>query len=282
MKSSINRLTDYKSIPVEWEVTVSCPEEHLQKELRQVTRKYKTVEPAACLERGDVAMLKLESNFPKFQKPIVPVTIGGGLFDNDLEQQCIGHCVGDSFSAATEQGKVSVTVLKASRTLYPDATDEMVAAFAEGSEEFAGITTVEAFVDKVKAAYSAECRNDAVYQKMDELINAVLTTSDWEFAQEDLDHMTAQFRSETEAELERDGKAFDSLTDDDFVTLYGVPSRAALEREIQAESERWVAIILWCAAVKGHEPSFEDMDSLDFDFLEDYIRSSIIYKEEEA
>ena len=282
VKSYINKLTDYKSIPMQWEVDVSCPEEHLQKALHQVTRKYKTVQPVTCLEQGDVAMLKLESSYPKFQKPMVPVTIGGGLFDSDLERQCIGHQVGDCFQATTEQAPVSVTVLKASRTLYPEATDEMVAAFTETSEEFGGITSVNAFVEKVKADYCAECRNDAVYQKMEELMNTVLTTSDWEFAPEDIDHMTALVRSEEEAALEEDGKTFDSLSDQDFVKLYGVPNRAALERGLKAQSERWIATILWCAAVQGHEPSFEDMDTLDFEFLENYIRSKITYKEEEA
>jgi hypothetical protein len=47
-------------------------------------------------------------------------------------------------------------------------------------------------------------------------------------------------------------------------------------------SERWIASILWCAAVAGRTPSFDDKGSMDFGFLETFVRNQIVYEEEEV
>lgn len=279
VKSRINKLTDYTAIPLEWKVSLRCPQEHLEKELRQVVRRYKQVADAAVLEPGDVALLKLESEFPKFNKPAVPVTIGSGLFHKDLEEQCVGHAPGDCFPAETEHGTVTVTVQKASRTLYPQPTDEMVARFCENSEVYAGITAVEDFLEKARRDWQSQTRTDAIYEKMNDLMEAVLTTSDWEFAPEDLQELRDQNLRQLQREL---GKPIESLTRDELLLQFGLEDTDTLCREIDLGSQRWIASILWCAALAGRQPSFEDMESLDFNFLETYVRDRIVYEEEET
>lgn len=279
VKSTIHHLTDYRTAPMEWRVSLRCPEAHLKKELRQVVRKYKQVVEAPALMAGDVAVLKLESNLPKFQKAAVPVTIGSGLFHQALEQQCLGHGPGDCFRAEMEEGTVTVTVLKASRAQYPEPTDEMVARFGEQSEVYAGITTVEAFLDKARRDWQKETRVNAVYEKMDQLMEAVLTTSDWDFDEEDLRWLREQNLSQLRQEV---GKPLETLTSEELMRQFGVSDMEGLMREIDLGSERWIASILWCAAVAGRTPSFDDMESLDFSFLENFVRNQIVYEEEET
>lgn len=278
MRSTVRHLIDYRAAPMEWKVSLRCPEEHLKKELRQIVRRYKQVTEAPALIAGDVAILKLESDFPKFQKAAVPVTIGSGLFHQELEQQCIGHGPGDCFRAQTEHGTVTVTVLKASRTQYPEPTDEMVARFGEHSETYAGITTVADFLEKARKDWQQEARVNAVYEKMDQLMGAVLTTSDWDFDEEDLRWLRKQNLSQLQQEV---GKPLETLTSEELIHQFGVSDMEGLIREIDVGSERWIASILWCAAVAGRTPSFEDMESLDFSFLEDFVRTQIVYEEEE-
>lgn len=279
MRSTVRHLTDYRTAPIEWKVSLRCPEDHLKKELRQVVRRYKQVMEAPALMAGDVAVLKLESDFPKFQKAAVPVTIGSGLFHRDLEQQCIGHRPGDCFRAQIEQGTVTVTVLKASRTQYPEPTDEMVARFCEESETYAGITTVADFLDKARKDWQEQTRVNSVYEKMNDLMEVVLTTSDWNFDREDLRWLREQNLSQLQQEV---GKPLETLTSEELMRQFGVSDMEGLMREIDAGSQRWIASILWCAAVAGRAPSFDDMESLDFSFLENFVRNQIVYEEEET
>ena len=283
MKSSINTLVDYKTLPMEWEVLLTCPEEQIQKELRRVVRKHKTVCPVQTLEAGDVAVLKLESDAPRFNKPMVPVTIGSDLLDHALEQSCVGRSVGETFTAETEAGEVTVTVLKASRTSYPEPTDEMVAEYSQEAEEYAGLTTVEAFIAKVRADYCGQLRESAVYEKMGALIDTVLEQSDWEFDPEDVNAMRDNSMQEIRENLrEQQSKTLEELTEKELTGYFGVSSLEELDRELNADSERWIAMILWSAHEKKKTPSLADMDDLSFDFVEAYVRSKIVYKEVDA
>ncbi len=283
MKSSINKLIDYRTVPMDWEVSLSCPEEQIQKELRRVVRKHKTVSNVQTVEQGDVAMLKLQSDVPKFNKPMVPVTVGSNLLDAGLESACIGRSVGDTFTAEISAGKVTVTVLKASRTLYPEPTDEMVEEYCRDAEGCEGITSVEAFVAKIRADYSDELRQSAVYEKQGELIEAVLMQSDWEFDDEDVRTMSANSMQSIKDELqEQQHKTLEELSEKELEGYFEVSSLDELEREIDIDSERWIAMILWSAHENNKTPSFDDLDHLSFDFVEAFVRNKIVYKEEEA
>ena len=283
MKSSINKLVDYRTVPMDWEVPLSCPEEQIQKELRRVVRKHKTVCNVQTLEQGDVAMLKLQSDAPKFNKPMVPVTVGSNLLDAELESACIGRSVGETFTAETGAGKVTVTVLKASRTSYPEPTDAMVEEYCLDAEGYEGITTVEAFIAKVRADYCAELRESSVYEKQGELIEAVLTQSDWEFDDEDVNAMSASSMQSIKDELqEQEHKTLEELSEKELESYFEIGSLDELEREIKIDSERWIAMILWSAHESNKTPSLDDIDDLSFDFVEAFVRSKIVYKEEEA
>ncbi len=283
MKSSINTLVDYRTVPMDWEVSLSCPEEQIQKELRRVVRKHKTVSNVQTVEQGDVAMLKLQSDVSKFNKPMVPVTVGSNLLDAELESACIGHSVGDTFTAELSAGKVTVTVLKASRTEYPEPTDAMVEEYCLDAEGCEGIKTVAEFIAKVCADYCAELREGSVYEKKGELIEAVLTQSDWEFDDEDVKTMSANSMQSIRDELQQqEHKTLEELSEKELEDYFGINSLDDLERELNNDSERWIAMILWVAHEKNKTPSLDDIDDLSFDFVEAFVRSKIVYKEEKA
>lgn len=280
MRSGINKLVDYRNVPMEWEVTVSCPQEHIQKELRMAVRKHKTVVQVETVEKGAVVMLKLQSDCPRYNKAMVPVTVGSDLFDPALEKSCLGRKVGQTFCTETESGGVTVTVLKASRTLYPEPTDQMVEEYGRESEEYAGLTTVEAFVTKVRADYCDQLRDSAVYEKMNMLMDAVLEQSDWAFDPEDVSAMHSSSMQEIRVDLrEQMGKTLEELSEKELTGYFGVRSLEELEQVIQADSERWIAIILWCAHEQNRTPSLKDMETLDFKFVEDFVRSKIVCEE---
>lgn len=124
MKTSIHTLYDYHDYPLEKTVVISCPQEYIDREFLHVVRPFKKMISIQTVQQGDVTMLKLVSDLPRYQKPMIPVTVGGNLFSKELEAQLPGHMVGESFDAAVDGGTVSVTILKATRTEFPSPTDE--------------------------------------------------------------------------------------------------------------------------------------------------------------
>lgn len=281
MKSYINQLTDYRTVPIEKEVVIPSPKEHIQKELRQLTRKNKYTVPVDCIQKGDVAFLKLTSELPRYQKNMLPLTVGSGLFDQELEGQLLGHKAGDCFSATVENQPVEVEILKASRTCYPEPTDEMAAAYAAEHEEFAKAVTVAAYCKQVTEEYYRRQREDAIGNAMQTIIDAVLTTSDWEFDDEEIrDFAEKVMKEETENAEKDEGKKLRDMTPEEFKRCTGFDSMEEMKAFWLDNSEVWIATTLWCAHENGKEPSLGDPEVMSYRFLEDYVRNSITFKEE--
>lgn len=281
MKSHINKLTDYRAVPLEKVITIPSPEAHVKKELRQLTRAYKRTAPVEQLEEGDVAYLKLESALPRFCRKMLPLTVGSGLFNAELESQLPGRKVGEAFTAAVEGQPVQVEILKAARTFYPEATDEMAAAYAAEHEEYANAATVEAYKAQVTEEYYRTQRQDAFGNAMQTLMDTVLTTSDWAFDEEELeDFAQKMLAEETEAIEAEEGKKLTDMTAEELKRAAGFESLEEMQTFCRSNSEVWIATILWCAHEAGKEPSLEDADGLNYQFLEDYVNSTITFKEE--
>lgn len=282
MKSHINKLTDYRTVPLEKVVTIPSPKTHVEKELRQLTRAHKRTAPVEQLEAGDVAYLKLESSLPRFCKKMLPLTVGSGLFSAELESQLPGRKVGEAFTATVEGEPVQVEILKASRTFYPEATDEMAAAYAAEHEEFADAATVEAYKAQVTKEYYRTQRMEALGEAMQTLMNEVLTTSDWAFDEEELEAFAQKMLAEETEAIEAEiGKKIADMTDEEFKRFVGFDSPEQMQTFCRNSSEQWIATILWCAHESGTEPSLEDANALSYQFLEDYVTNTITFKEEE-
>lgn len=283
MKSSINQLADYKSCPVTWEVTVSCPEETIQTELHRAARAFKHTEKITAVEAGDAVMLKTVSDVPKFNKAMVPVTVGRGLYSAELEEQLIGRAVGETFQAALPEGTVQVTVLQGTRTVFPEPTDEMAADYAARTEGFEGVTTVEQLRRRAAEKYCRERRDAVVYELMDQIMDYVLCSSDWNFDQEELEARFADgYAAEREALKAERGIDLDTASPEELKLQFGVGDLEELKRDMRIMCEREIASALWCAACNGRDPGEASLEYKqgDFDFLERYVREHIEIKEE--
>jgi len=281
MRSYINRLTDYTRVERDWNAVIPSPKEQVEKELRQLTRKAKYTVPVETLEAGDVAIVKLESDIPRFNKKTVPVTVMGGLLDKALEEKLVGRAVGESFTATLEQGNVAVTVVKATRTLYPEPTDEMVIMYAEEHDEFSGITTVAEYVERVKAEYLRDMRSRLRGEAMQDIMRIVLTTSDWIFDEDEVNQLVNRIWDEDSEQLMSEtGKTPEELTPEELKRATGFDSLDELKHFMHDSSEQWIACLLWWGSVNGIAPELSDLDRIDFKFLEDYVDANIIYTEE--
>jgi PHD/YefM family antitoxin component YafN of YafNO toxin-antitoxin module len=277
MKSKINTLADYRQAPFERQITLHCPEEYVQTQLRHLTRAYKKTEPVTQVENGDVVVLAVESALPKFNRPMVPVTVGGKLYDEELEEQLPGHSVGETFQAQVQGEPVTVTIRQASRTVFPEPTDEMAAAYAAQHEGFAEIKTVAEYRRKVTDEYLDGQKKQVLFAAMNEIHAYVLSHSDWEFDEEELHQLIERGQEEFRESLAEEGKSLDTLTTEELIVEFGVNSPAELEGVFQESAEYQIATDLWLEAINGC-PGEETEDP--WAFLEEYVRESLTIEEE--
>ncbi|MDE6752390.1 MAG: hypothetical protein K2J59_06460 [Eubacterium sp.] len=280
MKSYINSLADYRETPFEKEVRIECSEEYIQNQIKHITRSGKKTESVSVLEKGDVAVLSLESELDKFNKPAVFVTIGGGLFDKEFEEMLVGHKTGEAFDLTVQEKIVKVSVKQATRTVFPEPTDEMAEAYGKEHDEFEGIKTVEDYRNRVIDQYIEDKKRDTVYGAMSDIVDYVLTHSDWEFDDEEIEEIVAEERVYIEEELKQENnKTIKDLTEEELQNYFGIASLDEFDKFLQSGAEQRIASVLWIANVleaDAKEASLNELeDNLDWDFLEKYVRETV-------
>ena len=279
MKSYIKDLADYRKAPFERNVTIRCPEDYVQKQIRHLTRNHKKTKAVQTIENGDIVVLSMESELPKFNRPMVPVTVGGNLFDTEFETQLPGHGVGETFTITVQEKPVSVTVKQADRIIFPQATDEMAEEYAAANEEFSEVRTVEEFKNRVIEKYLEEEKQKALFDAMDEVLSYVFTHSDWEFDEDEILEQIKGAHEGLRQSLEEEGKTPEALTEEELQVHYGVNSLEELDNMIRINAEQYIASQLFLLAVH-QKNSVEEIDGYPWDFLQEFVEKNLNVTEE--
>lgn len=284
MKSYINTLADYREAPFEKNVVISCPQKHIDAQMKHLTRAFKKSQSVQTVENGDVTVLSLESGIEKFNKPTVFVTVGGGLFNAEFEEKLVGHSVGETFDITVDGNAVKVTVKQASRTVFPEPTDEMAAKYAAEHDEFSGISTVKEYRERIVKDYIEEQRQSCYYKAMDDVLGYVLTHSDWEFSDEEIEASVSEEKTFIDSQLKEEGtgKTYAELSDEEISQFFGASSREELEKMLSDGAEQRIAMALWLGAMNGIDTknaNAEDIEG-DWSFLENFVKENITITEE--
>lgn len=279
MRSYINTLADYREAPFDRNVTIRCPKEHIETQMKHLTRGFKKTVPVQTLEKGDVVMLSIVSELDKFNRAMIPITIGGNLFDGEFEKALVGHDVGNSFTVTVQDKPVTVTVKQASRTVFPEPTDEMAVAYAENHDDFSGVKTVAEYREKVIRKYLDEQRQQAVFGGMDSVLNYVLTHSDWEFDQDEINERAQEAKEEIREQLKESGKTLETLSEDELNMSFGVKSLEEFEKALNNSIEQGIASDLWLMKIHGVN-SVDEIKEYPYAFLQEFVESNLNITEE--
>lgn len=283
MKSYINSLADFKAFVFDREVTISCPEEYIEKQLKRVTRANKLIENVPVLDKGDVAVIGLESVLERYDRPQLTLAVGSGLFDRELESQLIGKAVGETFTLTVKDTPVKVTVISGKRTVFPAPTDAAVKAYAATTEDLDGIETVAQLCAHVKQQYLEEKKQEVIFGTVNEIQNYVLTHSDWEFDPDELRELYSSMLEDMEQMAKESyNKSFAEMTDEEIAFETELPTREALLDELNIQCERTIAALLFAIESHGMDAGKVDIEQaygLDGDFLQDYVEQSITFTE---
>jgi len=286
MKSYINELADFREAPIEKDIVIKMPEEYLEGKLKVLSRGSKKFVPADIVETGDTVELKLESKLPKFNKESLKLSAGLGLFDKELEEALVGKNVGETFDFEKDGTPVKVTVKEITRTVFPEPDDEMAKAYCETHIGFEGIDTLDGYIKFVTDEYYQNARDDAFYEKIEEVLDYVLTHSDFEFDEGEVKTLADESIAMVNEELESIGKTLDTATDEDIENTYGmmeIKTKEDLNELIQSQAEIGVATMLVMAKDQGLDSKEVEMDDFNvyaFDSISEYLREVLNIKEE--
>lgn len=269
MKSRIETLADYKQAEFPREIDVRCPEEYLQKKLRVFAKSGKRPEAVSILEKGDTAVLTLVSELSRFNRPMVTVAVGSGLYDKGLEERLVGHAVGESFMAEAQGKPVSVTIRQATRMVFPELTDELVTEYAASQGGMEDVKTVADFHRWAEKQYREEQRQEAVIAGTRACFDYVLTGSKVEFDEAEISEIAERMLNDAKESMKARGQDFDSMSDE---------KREQVRQKYRRLAEKQVAISLWVAALHGVDPAqttLDEINKLDRDFLADYVSNQL-------
>ncbi len=207
LKSKATKVYDYRNTDITGFIPEFTPdEEQLKKDLERILKAHGEKEAADTAEDGDMIMLDMESELPRYNKKNVLVPLGKGLFNKGLESQLMGARVGEPFDLTVDGNHVTGIVTKSTRTILPELTDENVAAF--GMEGIKTVNDLKAFcVDKQITNMLDECED--ADQASAQVWKDLSENSEFELDEEELKRADVQAEAKA-AEIESQKPVFDT------------------------------------------------------------------------
>lgn len=174
MKSTITRLYDYTqtAIPEElchWHI----PEEEIDAQLETLSRNHAFEAEADTVQNGDSVACRGESEAERWNRETLLFYPGHGLCDPALEDACLGARVGESRTAQTPEGVVTLTVKRIVRRSLMPVGDELVRL-----ENIGGVETAEDYRRWFRAQREDFTRKQALYRCASFLLGEIQSKSD--------------------------------------------------------------------------------------------------------
>lgn len=136
LNSALRTFYDYRSVDIsDYLKGFETDEAQLQKDLNRILKAHGRREDAAIVSEGDTVTISCRSELSRFKKTNLPVIVGRGLFDREMEAKLIGAGVGQTLTLEKDGTPVEIEVIKCMHTVLPALTDENVRSFGiEGVE----------------------------------------------------------------------------------------------------------------------------------------------------
>ena len=293
MKSKVIKMYDYHDYDLPKVIYIEGVKEQVEKEKHHLLRPYKTKQPVEVVAESDLVVMNLTSEYPKFNKKNIPVNVGKGLFDKKLEAKIVGQKVGESVDitveVTTDEGSkevpVMVEIVSGHRMVYPELTDEMVAAGMADSEN-PEIKTVEAYntyiYDKTFDAIGGEKIGDLVW----DLMCYTVEHSEFELDEEELNQAFEDYMADAYAEAEEEGWDLENMSEDEFRMISDGFNNL---QEYKDNAKVEIAAMIKRCAIEGvlrgedySEKSLDEMADNLWEIIADYVEHHVDVQEANA
>ncbi len=212
MKSRVLTLKDPKSVDFSpYLEPFVLDQERLNHELNRIANPYIRWENGTTLFSGDMAVCRLESDCPRFNKESIRFVAGSGLFHRELEALAVGMTVGETRQIDLPEGRVALTLTQVTNKIVPEISDEMVEKL--GLE---GIHTVADYTTYLTVQQKEETFQKRVYEPLNYLIRQVIDNSEFVLYQADWQHVVDLRLEWNRALTRREGMTLETMTEKEF------------------------------------------------------------------
>lgn len=210
-RSKLIKLANYKDFEIEEEMYGgSLKSEEIEEELQKKAKANLITKEAETVKKGDVVVLSLQSDFEKFNRKDLPLNVGLGMFDAELEEKIVGMKKYESKTLQLNKGKIKVDISNITRRSIPEITDEFIKSL-----NIDGVVTVDEYKNKLIQDDLREKKMETIpFQAMGYLVE----NSEFNIIEKDLEEMAeGQFKS-----LEVEAKIINKPVEELIKEIYGI------------------------------------------------------------
>lgn len=213
-KSKVENVYNYKDVNVSNELLdIKVSKKEIIDSLNSLAKKYAvTVEPDDVVRKGDKINLVLKSDLEKYNKKNVPIVVGMGLFNKDIEDKLIGMKKEELQNICVDGNTVTVKVLNISRKVVPDVTDDMVNKL--GIQDVNTVDDYKSYCYNEKVKKEKEKRFDTIYPMVrDETVKK----SEFSLVNEDIQKLIEVELDRCRTLAKKEGLIFEEMTREQFM-----------------------------------------------------------------
>lgn len=212
MKSRVLTLKDPKSVDYSpYLKPFVLNQERLRCERNRIANPYIRWEEGTTIFPGDMAVCRMESDCPRFNKESVRFVAGSGLFHRELEALVVGMTVGETRQIDLPEGRVALTLTQATNKIVPKISDEMVEKL--GVE---GVRTVADYDAYLITQQKEETFRERVYEPLNYLIHQVIDHSEFVLYQVDWQYVVDLRLEWNRVLTRREGLTLETMTAKEF------------------------------------------------------------------
>lgn len=268
MKSHVLEILDPRSVDLSaLAVPVQVSEDAVEAELSRTVLPFVRWEPAERAREGDMAVCRLVSSVPRYQKQRIKLMVGSGMFSPELEAALPGMEPGQEKTLELPEGTVTVTLLEVQRRRVPTLTDEMVRSL-----NLDGISTVEAYRRSLRRKLREQAALEVIQEPLDRLIQAVIDGSAFVLYRQEWEVLVRQRIERSRVLFLQEGIDMEQARPEDFAGR--IPVRSYYELLAMEQADGWNRLCLYLlglhwAARDDYAPSRQAYEA----FLQEYCKT---------
>lgn len=253
MKSRVLTLKDPKTVDFSsYLPPFVLDQEQLDRQRDRIANPYIQWEEGTTISAGDMAVCRLVSDYPQFNRESVRFVAGSGLFHRELEALAMGMSVGETRQIDLPEGRVALTLTQATNKVVPEINDEMVEKL-----ELEGVHTVADYTAYLIRQQKEETFQKRVYEPLNYLIHQVIDNSEFVLYQADWQHVVDLRLEWNRILTRREGLTLETMTEKDFEGR--MPVKCYDELVALEQREAWNNLCMhlmgrWFAREKGFQP----------------------------
>lgn len=243
MRSRVVSLYDYHKVDLsDFRIHFVPDEETIQREFYFLLQKAAKWVDSDVIEEYSTSVLASKSEYPKYNKKKLRLSVGSGLFDADYEKQLLGMKAGETRIITTEKGTAEATLLETKSRDLPLLTDEVVREY--GPED---VNTISEYRAKLIEEQKNQKLDDVAYFADRKIYGEMFKNSEFVIAQEDFEYVMNIQLNRFEEIAKAEGMDLKTMTPEQFEGR--VPVRSYDGLRVLMYEDSWEYLQNYLAAV---------------------------------